>query len=195
VRSARSAALPLAVAVLAAVVMSGCTGGSGDAPAGSTSGASATAASSGSSSASPEPTTFPSLVATPAPPVGSVTGKVTGFLPATDVTVGVLAVRAADTSTVLTYQVTAPATVPVQLSRFGYAREGVQLVATQAGLRLFIDRLSTQVPFPISSPEPKTLGPQPVYLYAVFPPLPASVSQVDVQVPGLKPISVPVTRG
>jgi hypothetical protein len=125
-----------------------------------------------------------------------VTGRITGLRPDVEVTVGVLSVTALEQSTTLAYQLTAAGD-----TRTGgeyvldSPRSGIQLVSRQAGQRFFVESFASgSFAHCVCSERPIGLGSAPVFQYAAYPPLPASVTEVEVQVPGLKPVTVPVTR-
>lgn len=189
----------LAAAVVVALLLTGCTSGSGSEPSPTATTRATGPKGPASSSALPEPTpsTFPALVATAGPPVVSATGKIEGVRPAEPVTLGVLSVTATKTSTTLAYTVSSASRLSVV---GGYplnsGTEGIQLLAASAGQRLrplwlTVDAISSTC---ICSLTPKTLGPEPVFQSIAFPPLPDAVTDVQVLFPGLEPVTVAVAR-
>ena len=173
-----------------------CTGGEpGPGPTGDAS------ASGGNPSPSVSPTPIPYLTPTPDPVLASGSGT----LPRTPVavTVGVLAVQAGPQSTRLRLRFTStepvrPHPQALEGSKAGADIGAVELVASSADQRLaavyasFGDLVGQGLC--MCSAMPKTITPDGVDLYALYPPLPAGVTQVEVAVPGLRPITVPVTR-
>jgi hypothetical protein len=197
-----AAALGVAVAVLA---LAGCTSGSsGGGPATPTSTGAVAPTDSGSSSppspsdsatASASAVPYASLAASPQVAIGSTSATPAGF-PA-PVRLDVLAVESTASGTLLRFRLVTDTKTSLILSAFqGRPKEpdvgGLTLVASAVAQRLHVSYAGDTVC--LCSALPVELGPQGSFLSALFPALPASVTQVQVAAPGFPPISVPVTR-
>lgn len=180
----------------ALVVTSGCTGDSPD-PDRST--ASSDVTSSSAPTASPTP--IPYVTPTPEPVLASGSG----VLPRKEVrvTVGVVGVDAGPQSTRLRLRFSSQAEVEphpqaLEGTKAGVDIGAVELIARSANQRLavvyadFGDLLGDALC--MCSSLPQTIGPEGVDLSALYPPLPAGVTEVQVAVPGISPITAPVTR-
>jgi hypothetical protein len=200
-----ASALVAVVAMLVAAGLAGCSGGS-DKPApssaptsvadtgGTSTGAPGPTTSAGA--ASPTPVPYASLAASPPAAIGSVDGRPEHV----DQTIRleVLAVQAKQDTTVLQFRISTQ--VPMKNVYPGILHQdygspdvgGVSLVAKQAGVRLQVSYAGLMC---LCSWVPLSLGPEGAYLSAVFPPLPATVTQVEVAAPGFPAVPVPVTRG
>lgn len=186
------------VIVVGLLATAGCTGDEPD-PDRSTS-----SAPSGQTS-SPGPTASPTPIPYVTPTAAPVLASGSGVLPrkAVPVTVGVLGVDAGPQGTRLRLRFSSASAVqphPQALEGAKAASDigSIELVAPSANQRLtavyadFGDLLGDALC--MCSQLPETIPPEGVDVSALYPPLPAGVTQVQVAVPGVAPITAPVNR-
>lgn len=141
-------------------------------------------------------------------PLATVTGTITVGQQATPVTVDVLEVRAAETSTLLRWRLRSSTAQRVDTFGSSMSRPGSQ---DTRGIRVLTADAVLQ-PYTYEGPEggvfaaagdlfcacsvlPTQVGAEGVLMYAVLPPMTGEPSMVDVLLPGIAPAAgVPVTR-
>lgn len=173
---------PLAGA--AALVLTGCTDGA-DAPSGP------------SSTSAPG---FPSLAVPPPPAAATASGRLAGLTPDSVASLEVVSVRAGATGTVLHFRLSTASPGTLSASRQDLSGStridgvgGVTLVAPQAKSKYSVVRLADRGLCACSN-LPGEFTPVPAALYAEFAPLPTTVGEVQVVVPGFPPVTVAVSR-
>lgn len=190
----RGAFLSTIAFVASAVLLAGCTGGSG-----STGTPPSAGASSGSSSAlggAGDAAARAYLNDQQAKPIGSASGTITTYSSTAPATADVLALTASANTTSLWWQLSSPQAGTTMKGGFlgedgAAGTGGVVILARQANLRLTPLKADGAC---VCSEVPSKLGSQPVAMSGVYPPLPSTVTEVEVVVPGFPAIKVPVGR-
>lgn len=118
-------------------------------------------------------------------------------------TVEVTSARVTASNTVVEFRIVSPTTLTVT-SDLQYALAGKALsTRVMAGITLRVPSLGDRtyhLPYHLenlytASLIPDRIGPEPYFGFAHFGPLPEGVSSAELRIPGIAPISVPISRG
>lgn len=181
--------------------MSGCAGGK---PASKASPGSTSSSTSGSGALRDQSAAV--LAWTPPAPLAKTEGKLvpnigfdtTATVPAT---AEIISVQAGDSSTVLTWQLSAATDIPVQglsLNTTDGPRfwpDAVRLIDTAGKTAYAVNTMDVaNSHYCVCSKYPIHVGPDPVRMTSEYPAIPLTVTSVSVQIPNFAPVTVPVTR-
>jgi hypothetical protein len=190
----------VAVVVVAALSVAGCSGPEKADP--KESGSTTSPGSAGNTPGALKDESAAVLSWTPPAPVVKSEGKVEGtfthaMLPAT---AEVISVKASDVSTILTWQLSSAADIPDQ----GWSLNSVHGNLNFPDLVRIVDPVGKKS-YDVNTMHqiyahcacaayPIHIGPDAVRMTAEYPPLPATATSVSVRIPNFAPVSVPVTR-
>jgi hypothetical protein len=202
-RAAGSRAPMASIALVAVVALSvaGCSGE--DKPTPKASGSTTASASSGASSTALKDESAAVLGWTPPAPVAKTEGNLEELTTRVPIpaTAEIVSVRASNTSTVLTWQVSSAK----DTTFVGRSLEAPEYPASWPGGVRLVDPVGqksyavytmedTHKLYCVCSTYPSHVGPDPVRMTAAYPPLPATATSVSVRIPKFAPVTVPVTR-
>jgi hypothetical protein len=198
-RSRKGSVALVAVAAAAALSVAGCSGAE---KADQTNpGPTSSTRSAGTAPGAPKDESAAVLSWTPPAPVITSEGKVehgvTGAM--APATAEVISVKASDSSTILTWQLSAAADIPQQ----GWSLNSLHGNLNFADLVRIVDPVGKksydvdtmlQKAHCACAAYPVHIGPDPVRMTAEYPPLPATVTSVSIRIPNFAPVTVAVTR-
>ena len=193
----------IAVAVLVALSLAGCSGDGNPSPKASS--GSTSSAASGASSAALKDESDAVLGWIPPKPVAKTEGKLGARAvpePATvPATAEIISVQASEASTVLTWQLSSAVDIPLQgltLNSTNGARfwpDAVRIVDLAGKKSYAVNTMNVGTDtYCVCSAYPIHVGPDPVRMTAEYPPLPATATTISVRIPNFAPVTVPVTR-
>lgn len=197
----RSLVVFLATAAVVAISVTGCSVGDKATP--KASGSKPTAGSTGASPGALKDQSAAVLSWTPPAPVAKTQGQLDlnaeeGAAPAT---AEIISVQASDISTILTWQLSTAADLPVQGPSLtspaanGFFPSAVRLIDPVAKKSYAVNTMKVaSVSYCVCATYPLHVGPDPVRMTAEYPALPATVTSVSVRIPKFAPVTVVVTR-
>jgi hypothetical protein len=188
------------IAAVAALSLAGCSGEDKPTPKGSPG-----ATSAGSPSTSLKDESAAVLSWTPPAPVAKTEGKLAPDAAKSDIvtaraTAEIISVRASDTSTILTWQLSSATDIQTQgwtlASRSTRFWPDLVRLVDPAGKKSYSVSTMEVPPFSYCacSEYPLHVGPDPVRMTAAYPALPAKATTVSVRIPNFAPVTVPISR-